>query len=33
MCCPVVVIGGIHYVTAEVPVGSLGLFMLFIGVP
>jgi hypothetical protein len=27
-----VVIGGIHCVTGRVPVGSLGLFMRFIGV-
>jgi hypothetical protein len=30
MCCPVVVIDGIHCVTGGVPVGSLGLFMRFI---
>jgi hypothetical protein len=29
MCCPVVVTGGIHCVTGEVPVGSLSLFMRF----
>jgi hypothetical protein len=26
-----VVIGGVHYVTGRMPVGSLGLFMRFIG--
>jgi hypothetical protein len=32
MCCSTVVTGGIHRVTGEVPVSSLGLFMRFIGV-
>jgi hypothetical protein len=32
ICCSVVVTGGIHCVTGGVPVGSLGLFMRFIGV-
>jgi hypothetical protein len=31
-CCSFAVTGGIHCVTGGVPVGSLGLFMRFIGV-
>jgi hypothetical protein len=31
-CCSFAVTGGIHCVTGGVPVGSLGLFMHFIGV-
>jgi len=31
MCRSFVVTGGIHCVTGGVPVGSLGLFMRFIG--
>jgi hypothetical protein len=32
MCGSLLVTGGIHCVTGRVPVGSLGLFMRFIGV-
>jgi hypothetical protein len=32
MCCSLDVTGGIHCVTGGVPVGTLGLFMQFIGV-
>jgi hypothetical protein len=32
LCCSVVVTGSLRLVTGGVPVGSLGLFMRFIGV-